>query len=58
VLAAKPLGTGGEPLRRATPARFSGAPEKELLISPFYIDIMVKPASQLRRPHRFLFPLF
>ncbi|MCJ7563574.1 MAG: hypothetical protein MUP52_03165, partial [Candidatus Aminicenantes bacterium] len=31
VLAARPLRAGGEPLRRATPARLSGAPEKELL---------------------------
>jgi hypothetical protein len=31
VLAAGPLRAGGEPLHRATPARLSGAPEKELL---------------------------
>jgi hypothetical protein len=31
VLAAGPLRAGGEPLRRATPARLSGTPEKELL---------------------------
>jgi len=31
VLAAGPLRAGGEPLRRATPARLSGAPDKELL---------------------------
>jgi hypothetical protein len=31
VLAARPLRAGGEPLRRATLAQLSGAPEKELL---------------------------
>jgi len=31
VLAARPLRAGGEPLRRATPAGLSCAPEEELL---------------------------
>jgi hypothetical protein len=35
VLAARPLRAGGEPLRRATPDRLSGAPEKELLTRGF-----------------------
>jgi hypothetical protein len=38
VLAARPLRAGGEPLRRATLARLSAAPEKELL-TLFGIDL-------------------
>ena len=45
VLAAGPLCAGGEPLRRATPSRLSGAPEKELPTSPLKKAVVVGGAG-------------